>query len=163
LTNHDDEESISVDPMLLRKIQGLIIKAAVSFHSVGAKKDFETANEIRLQIASLLPPLDGFELRIARLTDGPSEEEVFRRGRSLGMRVVAELWEDVAEYGTDWEAFRKAWALAESRKECLIEETIDGAAPDYFDLLKVFDAGIVDGLNQTLEVFRRGYNFQLPP
>lgn len=163
MTNYDGEESISVDSALLRNIQGIIIKAAVSFQKTGAKRDFDTANEIRLQIASLLPPLEGFKLSVKRSTDGLSGAEVYRHGRWLGMRAAAELWEDI-ENGNDREAFQRAWSLAESRKGSVIAEVIDGADPEYFDLLKIFNSGLVDGLNQTLEgLRRRGYNFQMPP
>jgi hypothetical protein len=163
LTNCDGEEPIPVDPTLLRKIQSIVVKAAASFKKAGSKKDFETANEIRLQIASLLPLVEGFKLGVRRSTDGLSGAEVYRRGRWLGIRVASELGEDV-ENGSDWEVFQRAWSLAEGRKASVIAEVVDGADPEYFDLLKIFNSGLVDGLNQILESLRRrGYDIQTPP
>jgi hypothetical protein len=155
--NRTHQPSANVDIELLRNVQKVLIRATVCVKNWGKKEDIEAINKVRIELAKLLP---GPELADpTRSTDGLSAEKVFRRGYALGVRTVQSMSDDEIE-GTSVYVFQEACARAEKSRTHLMEQSIDGADPEYWDLVKAFHAGLETGLNESLDEVLGDYQFQ---
>jgi hypothetical protein len=117
----------------------------------------QNINSLRAELAHILPPPVFPEPKHS--TDGPSVEQVYRRGHALGIKAIVSLANGLKNHN-NVDAFLIALAWVKKQKDEIIRETIDGSDPEVLDLIKGFERGIESGLNETLDAVREGYEYQ---
>ena len=82
-------------------------------------------------------------------------DEVLKRGYQLGLQAVLQNCTDLID--PSWTAaFEIALSWATANKQQVFQKVVDGADPEYLELLRAFEREIEDGIHNVLDMLRDG-------